>query len=143
MKLLKDRDWHPKYSPEQGNLVTEFYVPALDCAARYDRSTGYFPAYALALAARGIEGLVRNQGRMRLAGLRRKNVHRCVKFHAASLASATRASKAWSRAWMALASGRWGALGHPSKSWERPGRRTRALSLVKNSATRLPRWVIS
>ena len=43
-----------------------FYVPALEDAARYDRLTGYFDAGALALAARGVEGLVRNDGRMRL-----------------------------------------------------------------------------
>ena len=66
MKLLRNRHWQTKYSPEMGDLVTGFYVPALECAVRYDRSTGYFSAYALALAARGIEGLVRNRGRMRL-----------------------------------------------------------------------------
>lgn len=66
MRLLTARDWLTKYSPEQGDLVTGFYVPALECTVRYDRSTGYFSAYALALAARGIEGLVRNRGRMRL-----------------------------------------------------------------------------
>ena len=65
-KRLSERHWLTKYSPEQGDLVTGFYVPALECAVRYDRSTGYFSAYALALAARGIEGLVRNRGRMRL-----------------------------------------------------------------------------
>lgn len=47
-------------------MVEKFYVPALRCATRYDRSTGYFSATALTLAARGIEGLVRNDGRMRL-----------------------------------------------------------------------------
>ena len=66
MKLLKATDWLIKYTPEQGDLVSQFYVPALECAVRYDRSTGFFSAYALALAARGIEGLVGNQGRMRL-----------------------------------------------------------------------------
>lgn len=49
-----------------GDLVKLFYIPALECAVRYDRTTGYFSAAALALAARGIEGLIRNDGRMRL-----------------------------------------------------------------------------
>ncbi|NCC26725.1 MAG: helicase [Gammaproteobacteria bacterium] len=66
MRLLPARNWLTKYSPESGDLVADFYIPALECAVRYDRSTGYFSAYALALAARGIEGLVRNQGRMRI-----------------------------------------------------------------------------
>ena len=55
-----------KYTPDDGDLVKLFYVPALKDAERYDRLTGYFNAHALTLAVRGIEGLVRNRGRMRL-----------------------------------------------------------------------------
>ena len=66
MATLADHPWKRKYTPEDGDLVRLFYVPALDDAARYDRLTGYFSASALALAARGIEGLVRQEGRMRL-----------------------------------------------------------------------------
>ena len=64
--MLIDHTWELKYTPEDGNLVQVFYVPALQDAARYDRLTGYFDAGALALAARGVEGLVCNDGRMRL-----------------------------------------------------------------------------
>ena len=64
--MLRDRDWKLKYTPPDGNLVDLFYIPALEDAERYDRLTGYFSASALALASRGIEGLVRNEGRMRL-----------------------------------------------------------------------------
>ena len=64
--MLADRDWKLKYTPEDGDLARLFYLPALEDAERYDRLTGYFNAGALALAARGIEGLVRNGGRMRL-----------------------------------------------------------------------------
>ena len=59
-------DWKLKYTPDDGDLVKLFYLPALRDAKRYDRLTGYFSASALTLAARGIEGLVRNEGRMRL-----------------------------------------------------------------------------
>ncbi len=55
-----------RYTPDDGDLVKLFYVPALEDAVRYDRSTGYFNAGALELAARGIEGLVRNGGVMRM-----------------------------------------------------------------------------
>ncbi len=58
--------WRLKYTPDDENLVDGFYIPALECAVRYDRLTGYFGATALALAMRGIEGLVRNGGHMRL-----------------------------------------------------------------------------
>ena len=64
--MLADRAWKLKYTPDDGDLVALFYVPVLEDAERYDRLTGYFNAGALALAARGIEGLVRNAGRMRL-----------------------------------------------------------------------------
>jgi superfamily II DNA or RNA helicase len=66
MSLLCDRKWKLKYTPDDGDLVKLFYVPALECAVRYDRLTGYFRARALMLAARGLEGLIRNGGQMRL-----------------------------------------------------------------------------
>ena len=64
--MLTERSWNLKYTPDDGDLVQLFYVPALQDAVSYDRLTGYFSAGALALAARGIEGLVRNDGHMRL-----------------------------------------------------------------------------
>ena len=46
MGLLVDRNWKLKYTPDDGDLVHLFYVPALEAAVRYDRSTGYFGATA-------------------------------------------------------------------------------------------------
>lgn len=66
MPLLTDYDWRTKYDPDEGPLIQQFYLAALSCAQRYDRTTGYFSATALAIAARGIEGLVLNAGRMRM-----------------------------------------------------------------------------
>lgn len=66
MTLLRDTAWRLKYTPDDGDLVRLFYVPALRSSVRYDRLTGYFSARALALAARGVEGLIVNNGRMRL-----------------------------------------------------------------------------
>ena len=64
--MHQDHDWRLKYTREDGDLVKLFYLPALEDASRYDRLTGYFSASALALAARGIEQLVQNEGKMRL-----------------------------------------------------------------------------
>ena len=64
--MLNDRTWKLRYTREDGDLVKLFYIPALEDAERYHRLTGYFNAGALSLAARGIEGLVRNDGVMRL-----------------------------------------------------------------------------
>ncbi len=66
MKRLDARAWELKYTPDDGDLVDAFYIPALGCAVQYDRATGYFSAGILALAARGVEKLLANQGRMRL-----------------------------------------------------------------------------
>lgn len=66
MSLLTDYDWQSKYDHDAGSLVGQFYLQALACAQRYDRTTGYFTATALAIAARGLEGLVLNSGRMRM-----------------------------------------------------------------------------
>ena len=64
--MLRDRTWQLRYAPEDGDLVRLFYIPALRDAVCYHRRTGYFNAGALALAARGIEGLAHNNGNMRL-----------------------------------------------------------------------------
>lgn len=64
---LIDHSWKAKYTPDNtANIVEAFYIPALRCAQRYWRTTGYFQATALALALRGIEGLIQNQGEMRM-----------------------------------------------------------------------------
>jgi len=63
---LQIRPWKATYRHEDGDLIGLFYVPALECAASYDRMTGYFTADALALAGRGIEHLIANNGKMRL-----------------------------------------------------------------------------
>ena len=48
------------------NVLRDFYVPVMSESVRYDRLTGYFSSTILALAARGVAGLVRNGGSMRL-----------------------------------------------------------------------------
>ena len=64
--LLPAHTWETSYRHEDGDLIRLFYVPALSCGVQYDRTTGYFSADALVLAARGIERLIANGGKMRL-----------------------------------------------------------------------------
>lgn len=64
--MLRDREWALSYTSDDGSLAEQFYMPALTEAVRYDRGTGYFSASSLVGNMRGIEGLIRNGGRMRL-----------------------------------------------------------------------------
>jgi superfamily II DNA or RNA helicase len=48
------------------DVVNNFYSPVLEQSVRYDRVAGYFSSRVFASAARGVAGLVRNNGKMRL-----------------------------------------------------------------------------
>ena len=48
------------------DLVHGFYIPMLERSVLYQRRTGYFNSRALAMAGRGLSGLIRNKGRMQL-----------------------------------------------------------------------------
>ncbi|NLD48757.1 MAG: DEAD/DEAH box helicase family protein, partial [Clostridiaceae bacterium] len=54
------------YETGQDDPVNEFYVPLLTEAKYYDRIAGFFTSASLAIAARGIAGLIRNKGKMRI-----------------------------------------------------------------------------
>lgn len=62
------RDINIAYSYETGHddPVNEFYVPLLAEAVYYNRIAGFFTSASLAIAARGIAGLIRNSGTMRI-----------------------------------------------------------------------------
>lgn len=65
MISLRDVEWQISYGPSDDRL-NSFYIPALQRAVRYDRSTGFFSSSALAVAAAGVAGLIANGGTMRL-----------------------------------------------------------------------------
>ncbi|PKN60761.1 MAG: hypothetical protein CVU53_01435 [Deltaproteobacteria bacterium HGW-Deltaproteobacteria-11] len=62
---LLDLDFSISYGPLDDRL-NSLYLPALARSVRYDRTTGLFSASALAIAARGVDALIRNRGHMRL-----------------------------------------------------------------------------
>jgi len=70
MSELSNRDWLSIYQSQPSEtgayLVDEFYVPALERSIRYDRIAGYFSSSALAVASKGIDALLENDGEMRL-----------------------------------------------------------------------------
>ena len=63
---FRDLDIRPSYETLNENPLRDFYVPVLEQAVTYDRIAGFFSSTSLALAARGISGLIANGGHMRL-----------------------------------------------------------------------------
>ena len=64
-EYLIDLDFSISYGPLDDRL-NSLYVPALSRSVRYDRTTGFFSPASLAIAARGVDALIRNRGHMRL-----------------------------------------------------------------------------
>lgn len=56
----------PTYETGIQDLVEDFYIPVLSNAHIYNRIAGFFSSTSLAIAARGIAGLINNNGKMRL-----------------------------------------------------------------------------
>jgi primosomal protein N' len=54
------------YESEKDDLIWDFYIPMLSYAKRYDRISGFFSSTSLALAARGLAGMIERGGTMRL-----------------------------------------------------------------------------
>ena len=67
MTLKKMTDWpKSRYDSRISNVVTEFFIPALQNSTTYRRLGGFFSSTSIALAARGIKELVKNEGKMQL-----------------------------------------------------------------------------
>ena len=63
---FKDIPLKYTYESDKDDLVWDFYIPMLSNAKRYDRISGFFSSTSLALAARGLAGLIERGGTMRL-----------------------------------------------------------------------------
>jgi superfamily II DNA or RNA helicase len=54
------------YSSDYDDILQNFYIPALDNSIEYNRLAGFFSSTSLAIAARGIYNLIKNNGIMKL-----------------------------------------------------------------------------
>jgi len=63
---FKDLKLKEYYISGVDNLIQQFYIPVLQKSVLYQRRTGYFNSRALAMAARGLTGLLKNNGKMQL-----------------------------------------------------------------------------
>jgi|GEM_PF-1872613 len=63
---FRELDLKAQYISGVDNLVKDFYLPVLARSVLYQRRTGYFNSRALAMAARGLSGLISNGGKMQM-----------------------------------------------------------------------------
>lgn len=63
---LRDINLKRAYSSDSDSILHDFYVPALANSTEYHRLAGFFSSSCLAVAARGVVGLMRNGGTMKL-----------------------------------------------------------------------------
>jgi len=63
---LRDYEWKPLYERDSNDLDREVLIPALSEAVTYDRKTGYFSSYTLAIASVGLKRFIDAGGRMRM-----------------------------------------------------------------------------
>ncbi|ODV49942.1 superfamily II DNA or RNA helicase [Methanohalophilus euhalobius] len=54
------------YSSDDDDLLNDFYIPVLEKSIEYNRLAGFFSSTSLAISARGVTGLIRNDGKMRI-----------------------------------------------------------------------------
>ncbi|PSB50409.1 helicase, partial [filamentous cyanobacterium Phorm 6] len=63
---LQDYPWRISYSSNENNPIADFYIPALECAVKYDRKSGFFNSAILSKVAQGLGAMLHNCGQMRL-----------------------------------------------------------------------------
>jgi hypothetical protein len=63
---LRTANLHADYRSDRCDIVREFYVPALDAAATYDRAVGYFSASVLGVLGQGLDNFAARGGTMRI-----------------------------------------------------------------------------
>lgn len=63
---LKSISLNKAYSSDSDDILYDFYIPSLKESIEYDRLAGFFSSKSLAIAARGILGLIEKGGTMRL-----------------------------------------------------------------------------
>jgi DNA phosphorothioation system restriction enzyme len=63
---LRQLDLRNQYRSDRHHLLEDFYILCLERSLTYDRAVGFFSSTSLAAAAKGVSGLIRAGGKMRL-----------------------------------------------------------------------------
>jgi len=54
------------YDSDKDDILNDFYIPVLNNSINYLRLSGFFSSSSLAVSARGIQGLLKHSGKMKL-----------------------------------------------------------------------------
>ena len=63
---FKNLNIQSEYRSFEDNIVDSFYLPILKESVQYDRAVGFFSSTVLIEMMKGLKGLIRNEGKMRL-----------------------------------------------------------------------------
>lgn len=66
MKKLSELELKKTYKTEDSDLIKDFYIKCLSESIQYDRATFTFGSSILSTAAKGLDGLIDNDGKIRL-----------------------------------------------------------------------------
>lgn len=65
-RCLRNLGLQEEYRSDRDDLLSDFFIPCLDIATKYDRAVGYFTSSGLAAAGRGLSSFTARDGRARL-----------------------------------------------------------------------------
>lgn len=71
---LRDIPIKRTYSSDNDDILNDFYIPILKASKEYFRLAGFFSSKSLAISARGISGLLKNGGNMKLIASPKLNI---------------------------------------------------------------------
>jgi len=66
MKLFNQLSLKKAYSSDKDDILNDFYIPVLENSVDYCRLSGFFSSTSFAIAAKGIYGLIKNNGNMKM-----------------------------------------------------------------------------
>ena len=81
---LRNQQIKKSYDSDEDDILNSFYIPSLSVSVEYQRLAGFFSSSVLAIAARGIAGLILNDGKMKLicgAKLTKSDTQAILKAH--------------------------------------------------------------
>ena len=64
--LLSDKSYATSYNKAEDDIASEFYMPCMSVANRYDRISGYFGSTIYIIAWDALKAFIEHEGKMRV-----------------------------------------------------------------------------